>query len=172
MSIVFTAPPPAPTRTNPANFNSQAEALVAWLSTLVSEFNAVEAADYFSILGTVSQSGGVPTGSLFQKGSNANGRFVRFADGTQICWNETGFAPVDCNVAAGNVFRSNLVTWTYPAAFSHAPTAFVGSTNVATSAWGSVGEAVGSLTSVGMCMFAPVSTLSLDFKPAAVGRWF
>ena len=39
-----------------------------------------------SILGTVSQSAGVPTGAVIQRGSNANGEFVRFADGTQICW--------------------------------------------------------------------------------------
>ena len=37
-----------------------------------------------NILGTVSQSGGVPTGAIIQRGSNANGEFVRYADGTQI----------------------------------------------------------------------------------------
>ncbi|WP_303698689.1 phage tail protein [Pseudomonas aeruginosa] len=46
--------------------------------------------DYFhnrNILGTVSQSGGVPTGAIIERGSNANGEYVRFADGTQICTN-------------------------------------------------------------------------------------
>ncbi len=38
-----------------------------------------------NILGTVSQSGGVPTGAIIQRGSNANGEFVKYADGTQIC---------------------------------------------------------------------------------------
>ncbi|MEP9155246.1 hypothetical protein ABKT98_24025, partial [Enterobacter cloacae] len=33
------------------------------------------------ILGTVSQSGGVPTGAVIEKGSNSNGEYVRFADG-------------------------------------------------------------------------------------------
>lgn len=37
------------------------------------------------IMGTVSVDGsGNPNGALFQNGSNANGEFVRFADGTQI----------------------------------------------------------------------------------------
>ena len=40
-----------------------------------------------NLLGTVSQSGGVPTGSIIERGSNANGEYVRFADGTQICTN-------------------------------------------------------------------------------------
>lgn len=38
-----------------------------------------------NLLGTVSQSSGVPTGSVIERGSNANGEYVRFADGTQIC---------------------------------------------------------------------------------------
>ncbi|OZB12758.1 MAG: hypothetical protein B7X55_13965, partial [Rhodobacterales bacterium 34-62-10] len=38
-----------------------------------------------TILGTVSQSGGIPTGAIIERGSNANGEYVRFADGTQEC---------------------------------------------------------------------------------------
>ena len=36
------------------------------------------------LLGTVSQSGGVPTGAIID-GGNANGEFVKYADGTMIC---------------------------------------------------------------------------------------
>jgi len=38
-----------------------------------------------NILGTVSESSGVPTGAIIERGSNANGEFVKYADGTQIC---------------------------------------------------------------------------------------
>lgn len=38
-----------------------------------------------NILGTVSQSGGIPTGAVIERGSNANGEYVKFADGTAIC---------------------------------------------------------------------------------------
>ena len=38
-----------------------------------------------NILGTVSQSGGVPTGAIIERGSNVNGEYVRYADGTMIC---------------------------------------------------------------------------------------
>ena len=37
-----------------------------------------------NILGTVSQSGGVPTGAIIERGSNANGEYVKYADGTLI----------------------------------------------------------------------------------------
>lgn len=40
--------------------------------------------DQQTVLGTVSQVGGVPTGAIIERGSNANGEYVRWADGTQI----------------------------------------------------------------------------------------
>lgn len=40
-----------------------------------------------NLLGAVSQSGGTPSGAVIEEGSNANGEYVRFADGTQICTN-------------------------------------------------------------------------------------
>jgi hypothetical protein len=48
-----------------------------------------------NILGTVSQSGGVPTGAIIERGSNANGEFVRFADGTQMCWRKATLPDID-----------------------------------------------------------------------------
>ena len=42
--------------------------------------------DWTNVVGTVSQSSGVPTGAVIERGGNANGGYVRFADGTQICW--------------------------------------------------------------------------------------
>lgn len=37
------------------------------------------------ILGAVSQSGGVPSGAVLERGSNANGEYLKLADGTLIC---------------------------------------------------------------------------------------
>lgn len=39
-----------------------------------------------NVLGAVSETSGVPTGAVIERGSNADGDYVRFADGTQICW--------------------------------------------------------------------------------------
>jgi hypothetical protein len=62
-----------------------------------------------NILGTVSQTGGVPTGAVIQSGSGANGEFVRFANGTQICTH------------ALETTTSGAVPWTFPAAFAASP---------------------------------------------------
>ena len=38
-----------------------------------------------NLLGTVSQTAGAPTGAVIERGANANGEYVKFADGTLIC---------------------------------------------------------------------------------------
>jgi hypothetical protein len=57
----------------------------------------LKAAATADIVGTVSQSGGVPTGAIFEKGSNANGRYVKYADGSataEMTVTTTSFSPV------------------------------------------------------------------------------
>lgn len=73
-----------------------------------------------NILGTVSQSGGDPSGALIERGSNSNGQYVRYADGTQICWHEINVGKVDAGGGAGtrdDPYYSTNISWTYPAAF-------------------------------------------------------
>lgn len=113
-----------------------------------------------NILGTVSQSGGTPTGPIIENGSNANGIYTRWADGTQIC----AFTSVGSS--------SGTTTWTYPAAFSAAP--YVSSNNGA------------STTVVRVACAASIGTTSLVYQVVnevgtrvastiyimAFGRWF
>ncbi|TSB41510.1 hypothetical protein FOT76_03070, partial [Pseudomonas aeruginosa] len=67
------------------------------------------AAAVADILGTVSQAGGVPTGAIYEGGSNANGSYVRLADGTQICSSSL------LTFTAGST--SVGASWTFPASF-------------------------------------------------------
>jgi hypothetical protein len=63
-----------------------------------------------NIVGTVSESSGVPTGSIIERGSNANGDYVKYADGTMLCWIETA-----------STTTSAYRTVTFPATFSVEP---------------------------------------------------
>lgn len=54
--------------------------------------------DSANILDPVSQSGGTPTGGVIERGSNGNGEYIRFADGTQMCINAN--APITTAPAA------------------------------------------------------------------------
>lgn len=59
-----------------------------------------------NILGVAAQASGVPTGALLEYGANANGEYLRFADGTQIC--RKNFS----------VPATGTTPWTYPAVFA------------------------------------------------------
>lgn len=106
----ITAPPTAPNTGDPSTFSARADAFYAWLYNFIeSEWPNLDAAAYLNVVGTVSMSGGAPTGAVLERGSNANGEYVRFADGTQIC---TATKP-----ASG----AGVSTWVFAASFSRPP---------------------------------------------------
>ena len=75
-------------------------------------------------VGTVSQSGGVPTGAIIEIGSNANGEYVKFANGTQICrFGYSGTLALDALLYGAYV--SGWITWTFPAGFVSRPNVIV-----------------------------------------------
>lgn len=131
--------------------------------------------DTANIVGTVSQSGGVPTGALIERGSNANGEYVRFADGTQIAWHRPQLVYTSTSQMS--------LTWTYPASFTPAPNIVatldltgmsitpvypdLGAVGINTYA-GSALIKIARIT--GMTNFTAPDTLYL--RCSAVGRWF
>ena len=76
-----------------------------------------------NLLGAVSQTGGLPTGAVIERAANANGDYVRFADGTQLCYStlNLGDATRFGNGTFDNLWRTDVQTWTHPAAFALPP---------------------------------------------------
>lgn len=129
-----------------------------------------------SIVGTVSQSGGVPTGAILQRGSNANGEFVRFADGTQICWRASVTTAI--SGAAGSVFVNGaaLGPYSWPAAFSSIPREiYIGHKydGAANHCWAAAASK-GSTSQSGTFQLFRASASSENFyvEMIAIGRWF
>ncbi len=109
------------------------------------------------ILGTVSQSGGTPTGAILERGSNADGGYVKYADGTMICWHLVTSS------------ASAAVTWSFPAQFAAAPniqmTVGAASPRIATYQTAtSTSVAVNAWTAAGDRASVPVML-------SATGRW-
>ncbi len=123
------------------------------------------------ILGAVAQSGGVPTGSVLEFGSNANGDYLKLADGTLVCSFEST-TTYTTNTAQGNLFFNNGALLTFPATFVAPPK--VSPTPIQSGGTGiPLGFAYGrSAASVSVGAYSPVSTTV--FRPAyiAIGRWF
>jgi hypothetical protein len=109
-----------------------------------------------NIVGTVSEASGVPTGAIIESGSNANGEFVKYADGTLIC-----------TVSAIN----GGSTWTFPVAFSSAPkmtNASVAGNNARFTTLGA--PSTTSVATFGWLVSGSASTAASDL--CAIGRWF
>lgn len=118
-----------------------------------------------NILGTVSQSGGVPTGAIIESGSNANGRYVKYADGTLICTRR--FLP-----ASSTAWQ----TAAYPSSFASDPEvsgAFSESTYGSGYDDAAIGFYLGRITSGWVVRWlGGGSTGTTNFGLTAIGRWF
>lgn len=129
-----------------------------------------------NILGSVSQSGGVPTGALIERGSNANGEYVRFADSTMICTHKVDISATAISTARGSLFgTAAALTWTYPVAFTVTPSVTgVFARNDLTLVGGvSILSPTASATTYQPWLSASLSAGNVkDIYFTAVGRWF
>lgn len=106
-----------------------------------------------------------------ERGSNANGTFARFADGTQFCFSPQ-FTGVDLTTSQGNGFVSTVRTWVYPAEFlSGFPVTATGS-GLDVRAWVNINSNVLVTTSLTWIAASFVSITGRDFYLAATGRWY
>ena len=141
-----------------------------------------------NILGAVSEAAGVPTGAIIERGSNANGSFVRYADGTQMCWFREGI--VDHTDSLSGTTRL-AGTWTYPASFldtaddgrpslqmdvpMHTAANFDGCSREDVQAWGFSNNPGPSDANFSIFFTGGVSTTEasvIAIKLFAIGRWF
>lgn len=122
------------------------------------------------MVGPVSQTAGQPTGAMAERGSNANGDYLRLADGTQICWLSAGPA-LTCSTAAGTIFSAAAEgVWSFPAAFANSLVS-VSAAPLAAGRWAS-----GRCTSTTQAAFqqyaAQSSGTAVTTSLQAIGRWF
>ncbi|MCQ4257480.1 pyocin knob domain-containing protein [Stutzerimonas stutzeri] len=131
----------------------------------------VEAFSTGNILGTVSQSGGVPTGAIIERGKNANGEYTKYADGTLECWGSMILPDLPINGAHFGGFRAASQIWSYPAAFAAPPSAIANCDSVTAF---SVDVVVPSLFSCNFCFTAIAAQPAAERRVSlfAKGRWF
>ncbi|SPO56169.1 conserved protein of unknown function [Pseudomonas sp. JV551A1] len=127
------------------------------------------------IAGNVSQSGGVPTGAIIERGSNANGEYTKYADGTMECWMSIVVTDQAIDtVYAGGVYQGTRI-WSFPAAFSGVPVVTPGSFRWGSAAnWAALaGTPSGSTVTLrGFDMASRAVGTAVQISALAVGRWF
>lgn len=126
-----------------------------------------------NIIGPVSQSSAVPTGAIIERGSNANGEYTMFADGTMTCTSPT-FSSTTSS-AQGSIFIDAAPnTWTFPAVFSAAPKCSGFTIRTGGSGVGWIGNLGASPTTTNMSYRLTSSNTGhiADGQITAHGRWF
>ncbi|WP_367256524.1 hypothetical protein [Pseudomonas sp. stari2] len=128
-----------------------------------------------NIVGTVSQSAGVPTGAVIEYVTNGNGSCIKLADGTMVAW----------RLGAGGIgfFNTSNIgfTWTFPITF--AALGYVGANLLGTlgtakqvtsaSAFSRTGASASvSVFSLAQFVVGDIATYSIDFDCIAIGRWY
>lgn len=113
-------------------------------------------------------SGGDP---IVQSGSNADGAWTRWADGTATAHvhvpGTTSLIKPD--TAEGSIYKSNEYLWTFPNSFIEAP-GVSGSPRVSTSIW--VKGRPTSTTQGALQLFSSISVVSApSIDIFAIGRW-
>ena len=104
---------------------------------------------------------------IHSSGSNANGRWLRFTNGIQICWHLDGTGIATSN--ATTPVRWNARAFTFPAAFTATPSispAIFRSTN--SFAWSGIQEE--SATGCSLYILSPYSTTGF-IRYIAIGTW-
>lgn len=122
-----------------------------------------------NILGPVSQLNGEPAGHVMERGRNSNGEYIRFADGTQICWKQLlGLGPIN-NLSGSMYFDGGQSIGTLPSAFVGTPCI-----NISANGNGTLGTWVSQSASAYFFLARATLSAATDFVAniVAVGRWF
>ncbi|PMQ08915.1 hypothetical protein PseAD21_22540 [Pseudomonas sp. AD21] len=137
------------------------------------ELYAADAVNYkrANIVGSVSQSGGVPTGAIIEVGSNSNGEYVKFANGTQICrFLYSGALALDSPLYGA--FVSGWISWTFPSGFVSRPNVIV-TPRDDTALFGFVSASGnGGIENIRLGQNAASGSFIRSANFVAFGRWF
>lgn len=108
--------------------------------------------------------------SVVERGSGANGSWVKYSDGTAEC-EITLTSSVGRDISIGQLFRTGTVTWDYPVEFVEHPHVTGWMVDGPSYSWVSFGSI--TITGLAAAVMGPTSNASvatMSFK--ARGRWF
>lgn len=107
---------------------------------------------------------------VIETGSNANGKWIKYADGTMICTKNVS-AVVNINTAVGNLFYGAVELGDYPQNFIDSPIPNITIGKNRNIILGGVGD--NSSASAGSIWVFRVNSTSVDMDVfiTAIGRW-
>ncbi|MFQ2317048.1 tail fiber protein [Aeromonas caviae] len=128
-----------------------------------------------NVVGTVSQSSGVPTGAIIERGTFTGGEYVKYADGTMMQWGRLSISNKAVTSAAGVLFQSAAIdTVTYGPAFvgNPSPSALFLYSSGGARPWPVLTSSTATYASFVLQCGMSVSAMSGDYVWQVIGRWF
>lgn len=111
--------------------------------------------------------------NIIESGSNANGEYIKFANGTMICKNTQRIVGITTSASSSSVVpKSDEQTgFTFPIEFIDRPIVLMNACR--TSAWIGYSWIATTSTTQNYCIYtpAPVSDFYIDIQYVAFGRW-
>jgi len=107
---------------------------------------------------------------ITESGENTNGRYVKFDDGTQICWFQ---AILNFTISSpyGSLYLGSVNVW-YPKPFVGIPNVCVGSCrHGAGASWGTAYDIKSTYFMMRVIDIAARTDQNLDYGYIAIGRW-
>ncbi|WP_323945727.1 tail fiber protein [Aeromonas caviae] len=128
-----------------------------------------------NVVGTVSQSSGVPTGAIIERGTFAGGEYVKYADGTMMQWGRLSISNKAVTSAAGVLFQSAAIDIvTYGPAFvgNPSPSALFLYSSGGARPWPVLTSSTATYASFVLQCGMSVSAMAGDYVWQVMGRWF
>ena len=108
--------------------------------------------------------------TIIDGGSNTNGTYIKFSDGTQIC--HAVSATTAPNIAYGNIWRSDTSNWTFPASFASTPSVSYSVATALAYSWIGMGNDATCNNSAKYAVFSGTQKdNSAQVTMLAIGRW-
>lgn len=60
--------------------------------------------------------------TIIESGSNDNGSWIKYSDGTMICYKSTGWIDMNITTSWGSLYEGNISVGNFPAVFIETPT--------------------------------------------------
>jgi len=107
-----------------------------------------------------------------ESGSNVNGNWTKFPDGTLICTVSKSYTGIDITLGAGALpFRSvSIESWTFPAPFIENPKITTGSIDINSRMISCHGVTHTSISTYGINVTS-VTNVTVSGELVAIGRW-
>lgn len=117
--------------------------------------------------------------NIVESGSNQNGNYIKFSDGTLICYNRQQFNAINCSFGWGSLYTSNSDPRSFndfPVAFISPPTVSLKIENSSTDGWIFSRQSQGGATTTNVggwqiCRATTSSSMNVEVSYLAIGKW-